>query len=64
MKYTVETNKYRLVLLAAQRAKQLKNGARQRVHLVGAKATRVALTEIQHGLIGFDIFPEKKRSPL
>lgn len=60
MKYTVEKNKYRIVLLAAQRAKQLQNGAQQRVHLVGTKATRVALTEIQQGLIGFDLLPEKK----
>jgi DNA-directed RNA polymerase omega subunit len=59
MKYTVEKNKYRIVLLAAQRAKQLQNGARQRVPIVGAKATRVALTEIQQGLIGFDLLPEK-----
>lgn len=60
MKYTVENNKYRIVLLAAQRAKQLQHGARQRVHLAGAKNTRVALTEIQEGLIGFDLLPEKK----
>ncbi|HEX4951444.1 MAG TPA: DNA-directed RNA polymerase subunit omega [Blastocatellia bacterium] len=59
MKYPLEKNKYRIVLLAAQRAKQLQHGARQRVHLVGAKATRVALTEIQQGLIGFDLLPEK-----
>lgn len=64
MKYTVENNKYRIVLLAAQRTKQLKNGARQRVHVAGAKATRVALTEIQHGLIGFDLITEQKRKPL
>ena len=60
MKYTVENNKYRIVLLASQRAKQLQNGARQRVHLVGAKATRIAITEIQQGLIGYDLLPEKK----
>lgn len=59
MKYTVEKNKYRIVLLAAQRAKQLQHGARQRVNLVGVKDTRVALTEIKEGLIGFDLLPEK-----
>lgn len=59
MKHTVEKNKYRIVLLASQRAKQLQHGARQRVTLTGAKATRVALTEIQQGLIGFDFQTEK-----
>lgn len=59
MKYTLEKNKYRIVLLAAQRAKQLQHGARQRVNLAGVKNTRVALTEIQEGLIGFDLLPEK-----
>lgn len=60
MKYTLEKNKYRIVLLAAQRAKQLQHGALARVRLVGAKATRVALAEIQEGLIGYDFIPDKK----
>ncbi|MBL8204683.1 MAG: DNA-directed RNA polymerase subunit omega [Blastocatellia bacterium] len=60
MKYTLEKNKYRIVLLAAQRAKQLQHGARQRVNLTGAKSTRIALTEIQQGLIGFDFTPDVK----
>lgn len=60
MKYTLEKNKYRIVLLAAQRAKQLQHGARQRVNLIGAKSTRIALTEIQQGLIGFDFTPDVK----
>lgn len=60
MQYGVEKNKYRIVLLAAQRAKQIKNGAHQRVHIAGAKATRIALAEIREGLIGFDLIPDKK----
>ena len=56
-------NKYRKVLLAAQRAKQLKNGARQRVRLVGAKATRIALTEIEQGLIGYHLNTPKTEKP-
>lgn len=60
MKYTLEKNKYRIVLLAAQRAKQLQHGAQQRVRLAGAKATRVALAEIQAGLIGFDLIADNK----
>ncbi len=60
MKYTLEKNKYRIVLLAAQRAKQLQHGAQARVRVVGAKATRIALAEIQEGLIGFDLIPDNK----
>lgn len=60
MKYTLEKNKYRIVLLAAQRAKQITNGAHQRVRIVGAKPTRIALAEIQEGLIGFELISDKK----
>lgn len=59
MKYTVEKNKYRIVLLAVQRAKQLNNGAEQRVKVKDAKMTRVALAEIKEGLIGYDLLPAK-----
>ena len=47
-------------LLAAQRAKQLQNGARQRVNIVGAKATRIAITEVEQGVIGFHFDSDKK----
>ena len=48
-------SKYRKILLAVKRSKQLQNGARPRVYLPNAKATRVALTEIDRGLINFEI---------
>ena len=48
-------SKYRKILIAAKRSKQIQNGARPRVHLPNAKATRVALTEIDRGLINFEI---------
>lgn len=60
MKHNLGNNKYRKVLLAVQRTKQLHNGARQRVTLEGAKDTRIALTEIERGLIGFHFAPDKK----
>jgi DNA-directed RNA polymerase subunit K/omega len=63
MKNKLETNKYRKVLLAAQRAKQLQNGARQRVHIFGAKATRVAITEVEQGVIGFHYDTDKRIKP-
>lgn len=47
-------SKYRKILIAAKRSKQLQNGARPRVHLPNAKMTRVALAEIDRGLISFE----------
>lgn len=44
-------SKYRLVLLAAKRSKQLQKGARPRLQSSAKKTTRIALEEIQHGLI-------------
>lgn len=48
-------SKYRKILIAAKRSKQLQNGARPRVHLPNAKTTRVALAEIDRGLINFEV---------
>ena len=59
MNFNVEKNKYRIVLLAAQRAKQLNNGAQQRVKVTGEKMTKVALNEIKEGLIGYELLPIK-----
>lgn len=50
---------YRKVLLAAQRTKQLQNGARPRVRLVDAKPSRIAIAEINQGLIGFQTQVDK-----
>ncbi len=46
-------SKYRLVLLAAKRAKQLQKGAKPRVQSTSKKTTRVALEEIQRGLVQY-----------
>jgi DNA-directed RNA polymerase subunit omega len=48
-------SKYRKVLIAAKRSKQLQRGARPRVNLPNAKPTRIALTELDHGLINFEL---------
>jgi len=44
-------SKYRLVLLAAKRSKQLQKGAKPRLQSGAKKYTRIALEEVQHGLI-------------
>ena len=50
-------SKYRLIIVAAQRSKQLQRGARPRVDMDTQrhKPTRVALEEVQQGKVGFDI---------
>jgi DNA-directed RNA polymerase subunit K/omega len=45
------------VLVAAQRSKQIRNGARPLVQIQGVKATRLALEEVKQGLISFDFKP-------
>jgi DNA-directed RNA polymerase subunit omega len=46
-------SKYRLVLLAAKRSKQIQKGARPRIQTTAKKPTRVALEEVQRGLITY-----------
>jgi len=46
-------SKYRLVLLAAKRSKQLQRGAKPRIYGSTKKPTRVALEEVQRGLVRY-----------
>lgn len=48
-------SKYRKILIAAKRSKQIQKGARPRVGLANSKPTRVALEEVERGLINFEI---------
>ena len=50
-------SKYRLIIVAAQRSKQLQRGARPRVEMdsVRHKPTRVALEEVYQGKVPFTI---------
>ena len=50
-------SKYRLILVAAQRSKQLQRGARPRVEMDSQrhKPTRIALEEVQRGKVHFSI---------
>jgi DNA-directed RNA polymerase subunit omega len=54
-------SKYRLILVAAQRSKQLQKGARPRVEMdaLRHKPTRIALEEVQRGLIDFSIIEKE-----
>lgn len=57
----VMDSKYRLIIIAAQRSKQLQRGARPRIDMDTQrhKTTRVALEEVQQGKVSFD-FTEKQ----
>jgi DNA-directed RNA polymerase subunit omega len=50
-------SKYRLIILAAKRSKQLQRGARPRIDIDPGKhkSTRIALEEILHGRVMFTI---------
>jgi DNA-directed RNA polymerase subunit omega len=54
-------SKYRLVLLAAKRSKQLQRGAKPRIISVAKKTTRVALEEVQRGLIQYQVIVKPPR---
>jgi len=46
-------SKYRLVLLAAKRSKQIQKGAKPRIQSMAKKPTRIALEEVNRGLIHY-----------
>jgi DNA-directed RNA polymerase omega subunit len=50
-------SKYRLIILAAKRSKQLQRGARPRIEIDPAKhkVTRIALEEIVQGTVSFHL---------
>jgi DNA-directed RNA polymerase subunit omega len=57
---TTIDSKYRLVLLAAKRSKQIQKGAKPRVQSGARKPTRVALEEVERGLVPYQLI---KRAP-
>jgi DNA-directed RNA polymerase subunit omega len=54
-------SKYRLVLLAARRSKQLQKGARPRLHSGARKPTRIALEEVERGLVPYQIIAKETK---
>ena len=53
-------SKYRLIIIAAKRSKQLQRGANPRIEIDPQKhkPTRIALEEVQQGKISFEITTE------
>lgn len=50
-------SKYRMIILAAQRSKQLQRGASPRVEMDPrkSKATRIAMRELEDGKVDFEL---------
>lgn len=48
-------SKYRKILIAAKRSKQLQRGARPRVNSTSVKTTKIAIEEVEQGMIEFEI---------
>lgn len=59
MKAEIIDNKYRKVLVAALRAKQIQRGAHPLVRVPSMKATRLAIEEVEQGLISFELIAPK-----
>jgi len=55
-------SKYRKILIAAKRSKQIQKGARPRLQIADAKPTRVAIEEVERGLVGFEILPQEVKN--
>jgi DNA-directed RNA polymerase omega subunit len=53
-------SKYRYVILAAKRAKQLLKGAKPKIKVKSRNLIRIAQTEVRSGLIEYEIIPAGK----
>jgi DNA-directed RNA polymerase omega subunit len=58
MKNVISDNRFLKVLVTSQRAKQLHKGARPLVQNSDTRATRIALEEVERGLISFEFTPQ------
>src|SRR5687767_8666819 len=58
MKSVMNINNFLKVILATQRAKQIHKGARALIQTSSTRATRIALEEVEQGLIGFELMPK------
>src|SRR5262245_22988939 len=58
MKNVISDNRFLKVLVTSQCAKQLHKGARPLVQNSNTRATRIALEEVERGLISFELIPQ------
>ena len=48
-------SKYRFIIVAAQRAKQLQNNAKPKIKTKSTKPAHIAMREVEQGLVAFEI---------
>jgi DNA-directed RNA polymerase subunit K/omega len=58
MKAAIGNNKFLKVLIATQRAKQIRKGSLPLIQSSSTRATRIAIEEVEQGLIGFEFIAE------
>jgi len=56
-------SKFRFITVAAQRAKQLQNGAKPRIDVKSRKPTRIAMHEVLAGTVSWEIRDEVPPRP-
>jgi DNA-directed RNA polymerase subunit omega len=55
-------SKYRFIIIAAERAKQLQNKAKPKLKTKSTKPAYIAMREVEEGLISFEI-PQAEQPP-
>jgi len=55
-------SKFRFITVAAQRAKQIQNGAKPRVETRSRKATGIAMQEVLAGAVSWEVKDEKAKA--
>jgi DNA-directed RNA polymerase subunit omega len=55
-------SKYRFIILAAERAKQLQNNAKPKLKTKSTKPAYIAMKELEENLLSFEILPPVKPS--
>jgi DNA-directed RNA polymerase subunit omega len=55
-------SKYRFIIIAAERAKQLQNKAKPKIKTKSTKPAYIAMKEVEQGLISFEI-PQNGKEP-
>ncbi len=54
-------SKFRFILIAAKRARQLQGGAKPLIQTTSHKPTRIAQEEVRAGAVKWELIPYKKR---
>ncbi len=50
-------SKYRFIIVAAERAKQLQNNAKPKVKTKSTKPAFIAMRELEEGLVRYEVLP-------